>query len=406
MSLLLLLDKASYIEFFTEIAFTTDPFDTPVWEPVLPIRVSSSMGRQTERDHAETGRSTSLLDNSSRDFDPTNTSGPYYPNVVPERRIRCRATNGTDTWGIFSHFVEGWPQPWETPAYSESPVGATDGFEILAQAQLPAGTSYPEQTTGERIGAILDDVGWPAADRDIDTGRYLVQAAPAGSLDGSDALSLIFAVSDTELGVAFLDGDGVFVFHDRYRRIFAPGETSLVTFSDNPAAGELLYAKLTATYDRRQIVNDFRITHLGGSEQIVEDTASIEKFRRRTRTASTLHVTGGDARSTAEYQVLRDKDPQLRFEELTIEPLRNQLLWEQCLGRRIGDRITVLRHPPGGGDPIEQDVYIEAIKHDFMSLAHGTPRTTWRLSPADERTYMVADDAALGLADSGNLAGP
>ena len=45
-------------------------------------------GRQYELDAVESGSLTYSLDNLNGDFDPDNTSGFFYPNVLPYRRAR------------------------------------------------------------------------------------------------------------------------------------------------------------------------------------------------------------------------------------------------------------------------------------------------------------------------------
>lgn len=64
--------------------------DPPVWTDVsdrLREPYNIRRGRQTELDVIEAGTHTVALDNRDGKLTPMNTISPYYPNVVPERRI-------------------------------------------------------------------------------------------------------------------------------------------------------------------------------------------------------------------------------------------------------------------------------------------------------------------------------
>lgn len=64
-----------------------------------------------------------------------------------------------------------------------------------------------------------------------------------------------------------------------------------------------------------------------------------------------------------------------------------QLVYEQALGREIGDRIIVKKTPPetpaAGGPRISQEVTVEGIRHEF---ADSLWQTTFQLAPADPNT--------------------
>jgi hypothetical protein len=80
----------------TEIAFATAATVDPTradtaWKDISdyvhpPLTVSA--GRQRELERFQPGTASFTLDNRDRRFDPENTAGPYYPNVVPMRHVR------------------------------------------------------------------------------------------------------------------------------------------------------------------------------------------------------------------------------------------------------------------------------------------------------------------------------
>lgn len=183
-----------------EIAFSTDPLSTaPNWVDVTAyVRGDAPLtirrGRNHELGRTEAGTATLTLDNKDRRFDPANTASPYAPNVLPMRRIRIRATWQGTWYPLFSGFIEGWPVGARDIANAIS-ISAVDAFKYFSLKQLAGG--YPEQLSGARIEAILDDLGWPATERDIDAGQSTMQAV--GIVDPTAAPSLSASGSGSDL---------------------------------------------------------------------------------------------------------------------------------------------------------------------------------------------------------------
>lgn len=128
-----------------EIAFLTDPFDaSPDWEDVsADVRaISTDRHRQNELDQFQAGTCTVTLDNRLRTYDPTYADGDWFGFILPMRRIRIRASynagSGSVTYPLFDGFIDSWDQQYTNPNDAVAVVSATDGFKVLAAAQLPA----------------------------------------------------------------------------------------------------------------------------------------------------------------------------------------------------------------------------------------------------------------------------
>lgn len=119
-----------------EVSPTTDPFDdAPSWEDeTAHVRgITYSRGRQQELDVIQPGTATITVDNSARRFDPNNTAGPHYPNLLPGKRVRIRTTYG----------AEGLLLPGAAADYASSPdTGWVPGQELDLRARL----SLPDWT--------------------------------------------------------------------------------------------------------------------------------------------------------------------------------------------------------------------------------------------------------------------
>lgn len=277
-------------------------------------------------------------------------------------------------------------------------------------AHYHAGSSgWGQHYGGARVNAVLDNVGVAAGDRNVDSGQSLLQAV-TGTLTQTTALSHLQAVETSEQGHLFASADGKVTFRDRYHYLFAPYTVSQLTISDvDPSTGLLppgalpyVTGSLKATYDKTELWNRITAQRTGGALQVAEDAGSEATYGVRvppSQDTGLLNATDLDVWDRANYKLSRYKEPFLRIEAVTLDGRADQRLWPHLLGREIGDLVTVMRHPPGGGTGISKLCRIEGISHKIDPKTR-TWTTTWNLSPADIRQYAICDDPVLGLCDS------
>lgn len=156
-----------------EVAFTTDPGAAPTWTDIsayLEGEITISRGRSQETEKFRAGTLDVVLQNEDRRFDPANTAGAYYPNVVPMRRVRVRAVYSAVTYDLFNGYVDGWEQSYDHPSVAHCRLSATDAFKVLSSIVLPSSAYAVEVRAdspvvwyrmGEPSGAssLLDSVG-------------------------------------------------------------------------------------------------------------------------------------------------------------------------------------------------------------------------------------------------------
>ncbi len=160
---------------------------------------------------------------------------------------------------------------------------------------------------------------------------------------------------------------------------------------------ELPYADIKPSTGDEGLANYIQIARAGGTEQTVQDAASIAKFLKKTHTRDDLLMeTDGDALAYANalaYQWSRRVFRFARIEFNTPAPQVEDAIWPQLLGRLFGDRITARRRPAGGGDPIEKDGFIRGL--EFESDGEFW-RSAWVLQDAERFSYFVIGDPILG----------
>ncbi len=196
------------------------------------------------------------------------------------------------------------------------------------------------------------------------------------------------------------------VFRSR-ARFFTDTRTTVsqATFGDDPAVPttELPYADVTVTYDDTTLWNGAIIGNNGGVAQVVVDAASQAKYGPVVYDQESL-IANDDWQSAnyAEYIIAAAAQPELRFSQITVDPLADPAnLYPLVLGRQLGDRITIKRRPPGGGAAIIRDVIIRGISHQFTDSAW---LTTWTLQDATAIPQpFIIGDAVNGVIGVSNI---
>lgn len=386
------------------IAFASFPTATPSWTDVSGYVRSFRIrrGREDELGRIEAGTAEVVLDNRDRRFDPTYTSGPYYGLLLPGKRINIQAVWNSVTYDLYTGFVEAWPPDWPRSTDSTTTIRCADLFKALATPQIEV-NALAETLSGDRIGTMLNLIFWPFGEWALDAGATTISGVADGTV--LTPLQHISEVCESEQGIFFVAPNGYATFHSRHHRLTQTlSTTSQGTFGDSGA--ELPYGALEPSYDDTYLYNDIRVTPAGGTVQTAADTTSRDNYFQRTLSKS-VSIGGGvsaannEAASMAAWLLANYKDPQLRFTRMTIDPqAADSTLWPQVLGREIGDRITVKRRPPGGGNVITQDCFVESVNHVANAGPLTSWKTEWTLSPVDTLTYWVLNSTTLSVLGS------
>lgn len=263
--------------------------------------------------------------------------------------------------------------------WNGSVPSSADIADIWAMWENP----WNGDTTGERIGRLLDVAGWPAALRDIDRGDLLLGNA---DFDGSTVLDYLQLLTLTEQGRLFVSADGKVTFHGTDRTLTGD---SAYTFTDDGTGAGIVEGSLTFTLDNTFLFDGAIIQRKYGVDQrAVAD--GITYPSRVYEQSGLLMTTDRLALSLAQRIVFRYGTERTRAEAWTVQPQNDPDSWPQILGLEIGDVVTLTVTPQGSGDPISVDLFLEQITHEI------TPEdwlvTFWG-SPVDPTNYLTIGSA-------------
>ena len=237
--------------------------------------IKTQRGRNALSDQFQTGTLTLRIIDQNGDFNPLNPGSPYYELLTPMKKVQITATYSSVTYPIFSGFITSYvnTQPSDATEVAFTTITAVDAFRLgnLAQISTVSGATAGD-LSGTRINQILDEIDWPATQRDIDAGLTTMQADPGTARTSLQAMQ---TVTDSEYGALYVDPTGAFTFQDRALTVSSIGATPTV-FADDGSG--IKYANAVWILNDSLVFNSATVSRTGGTAQTATNAASIAKY--------------------------------------------------------------------------------------------------------------------------------
>ncbi len=185
-------------------------------------------------------------------------------------------------------------------------------------------------------------------------------------------------------------GDGIYV-------LWAAVDGHAVSDSWMFYAGGIGYSNLQIKYDFDSLYNKVTLESYGDAvtDGADNDATSIaNNLLRHLTYTDMLNQTADELTDMAAYVLAKYKDPVFRFAEIQFSAATSALHLLEAINRELGQKVIVVRNPPGGGDALTQTVAIEGMAADVSS---NSPTVTWSLSPWDQTVYWVLGESTLGI---------
>lgn len=358
----------------------------------LSIDRSSTQGAGALVEYAAGTLSMTLRDDNG-DLDPVTLGEP-----IPGIPIQVSKVWAGNVYPLFTGKINSWEPEHRYPDQAVIQVTATDnlgkvqGYNVAEQNPSGAGA-----LSGARINALLDLIGWPTGQRDIDTGTITL----AETTFEGNVLNNARDVTQAEVGQLWARANGDIRFADRYS-LYLDGGTVMGTFGSGP--GELPWVgTLGISYSDANLINLIRAIRDGGTTVYESsDEASRSRYGDRSPGQFTLPFdTDDQVAGWTDYVRARDAQPKLVFTDVTIDVRAGEAsLYPQVLTRDFGERIAVVRRPPGVAADT-RECWIRGIHHSFEAPLDF--KTRWELEPATNDTPLFLDDPVRGLLDNNVL---
>jgi len=296
------------------------------------------------------------------DWNPANTSSPYYPNVLPMRQVQCSTNYEGTEYALFSGYITSWDYQWadQSVDYALVTLQAVDAFRLLQLANITTVTGAANKDLpGTRINLILDEIGWPATARDIDLGDTELQNDPGTTRNALNAIQLI---QESDLGAFYIAHNG----YPTYRSRQALSQLAAGTpwyFDDENV--NIQYQDIDVSYDETELANEITFTRESGSPQTVSDATSISNFFLRSYERSGLMMeTNATALARANQVLAYRKNPRLRIDSLTLDLSSDSDRVIPALQGEIGYPIVVQKNV-AGGTHLDLRITIQGHSHDI-----------------------------------------
>jgi hypothetical protein len=355
--------------------------------------IRTNRGRTALSDIFQTGTMSLRIIDQNGDFNPMNPSSPYYELLTPMRKVTITASYEGTTYPIFAGYITSYntTTPKDVGEIVYTTVQAVDGFRLFQNAQITTVATTPAgQTTGTRIGKILDAIGWPTGMRDIDAGQTTVQADP-GTLRTS--LAAMQLITSTEFGSLYMDGFGNVVFQDRQLTSTSVAGTPVV-FNDDGTG--ISYNNALWKLDDTLVFNKASVTRTGGTPQVASNQASIDKyFLHSFQEQNLLMETDAEALNNAQAFVASRQETSIRCDAVTLDLYTDNYDAgiTAALDLDFFDPITITTTQPGSST-LTKTLQVFGVSHDIKPSNWKTTLTT--LEPIIESFIIGTDYGILG----------
>ena len=406
----------SDVNITVEIAFDSDPLDnsltfTDVSQYVRAFTINR--GRSNELGQFVAGTSTISLSNTDNRFNPTQTTHYYDASagrtkIQPLKVVRIKATYDSASYTLFHGHLDVIPVQYIAQG-NDSIVTftAVDSFKIFRSQTLQSVgwslglTGFSEigssttlgyddsvELTSTRVTRILNSMGFPSSFRSIDTGTLNIQQQPATT----NILTALQECETVENAQLFIAKDGKVTFRNRAYKFTNTKAINVQATFDN-SGSNLPYQEVATSLDTNEVINNYTWTRNGGTQQKVADADSINRFTAKNNTQTTKHTSDANVLSVIQQKLAETSTPQLRIDQLIVNPRVSTSLWSSVLGLEFGDRVKVNITNPNGS-VLTDEVFIESISHNVNAFAQQWVWTI-NLSPAGSSGWVLGQ-AKLG----------
>jgi len=370
----------------------------------MVMKCSTRRGRNRILSNFEAGNATVVLNDPNSDFNPQNTSSPYFTKLLPLRKIRIYAQTEylgeTVEVNIFAGYITSYDTNFAVGVYDTSTVTlqCVDGFRLLNNVSTtpdPIPGCTAGQLSGARVDAILDFAGFPTSMRITDPGESTMQADPG---QNRSVLAAIQTIEQSEFGAFFMGRSGKTIFYDR-NTVSELADVPPRIYTDTVTPGTFTYTNLDFAFDDQLILNNIVVTRQNGIEPgFSSDPNSIETFFLKSGQRSDLLVQSDqECQDQANMLLVARQNADLRIDSMSLNLYSSTSELETLvnLSLDVYTLITAKKSMPGGSNEIIRELFVQGVQMDI------TPKS-WTIKALTSEPIIQAfilDSSNQGILD-------
>lgn len=392
---------------FDDTALASDVNWTEVTDDCRFARFSTST-RRSQFDAFSAGTAEFRLDNRTRVYDPSYSSGTHFGDFKRNTPVRVTAEHSSTRYEVWRGAVRRFDPFYEGSFDSFTTLRCEDMLGVISDYELAelSSASYAADTTGTRIGRVLDAMGHPSAYRSLGNGGDTT--THTSTTWGTNALAHIVAVGLADGGFVYADRDGTITHDSRNAGGGVSRQvTSQVTLSHTSEPTYLSSEWQGVGDDYRDLV---RVSGATGNVQTV-DNSTVDDAPVVFQRLNTTMQFDGEAAATAEFYADLYQTDRMYPRKVKVRIATNGTdLRTELLPRRVRDRMTVTHDPPGAGSNLTAEVFLDGINHT-VDPTQGDWTAEYMFSSADQYDgldgppdeWLILNDATRGVLNTYRL---
>jgi hypothetical protein len=335
--------------------------------------IKIARGRDLIQDQFNAGTCTIRVLDADGQWNPQNTSSIFFGKLQPLRKLRISA----EYEGTLHYLFSGYTTEYRYSFPKSEEIGyvdiiASDAFNLFNKSAITTVTGASAgDASGTRINQILDEIGFPSSQRNIDPGDSMIQNDP-GTL--RSVLQALKDVEFTEFGGLYISAGGDVIFRER--------SDALETIAQTPTVfdqgSNINYSTLRLSFDDKLVFNVANFKRLGGSMVTVFDQESIDTYFPHTITKENLlNQTDSEVGSLARAYIASRAKTDIRIDAITLDLLTPDYDdgVEAALTLDFFSPVEITNIQPGGST-ITKTLQVFGVQHDITANSWFTTFTT------------------------------
>lgn len=344
----------------------------------------------------EPGSTTIQVDNSTRKYDPTHASGPFFGTLRPGMPFRVAFESATSTGTLLDPVANNQTDRFSIDFHqsnrdSVATITTIDGIANSAFGVVPAGSVLPfdpgEKVFQRAISLLGLAGGGLATPAGFSPGTNDFVGATSGTLDTSSSVRLLEEYercADLEQG-PMLGGRVAFQveFYSRHWfKLLTTSATSRVTIG----TGGLPFYEVSPVFDADEIITAVVMQDQAGNAVVSIDTAGEAVYGTKYPSVSFSGIPSlndEDLEGAANAMLALRATETFRIDSLVVKPGSHPDWLKWVVDLDLLNRITVSWTPTRTGSAITADYFIDGITHQITPGDWTTTYSLWPCAPFD-----------------------